>query len=163
MSGETILILTNDAAVGRLNRAALELAGYRVMESVDLAQAQNMLSQAQGFLLDKNFPRDITQNKSNESNIGVQFSQDLRRQGVTAPIIMISGDGLGNPDPANLDAFLPKPYVANQLIQAFDDAFKTKQTGQGPTSGDVAPGKPVPRYMDMQLGDRRESDSQGRF
>ncbi|MFM8275367.1 MAG: PAS domain S-box protein [Gemmata sp.] len=109
-NGETVLVADDEAAVGELARAALEMAGYRVLVATDGAEALDLFRRAAGTVklavLDASMPK-LT---------GRQVFESIRRLDPGVKVLFASGyhGGSASDDPPGTQR-LNKPYVPSEL------------------------------------------------
>lgn len=120
--GETVLLVEDDTPVRELARAALQQAGYRVLEAADAESGEERARLFAGpiglLIADVGLPgRD-----------GVQLAAKLRavRQGLK--VLYISGYPAPEPLPADaIGEFLAKPYTPQRLLEVVRDAIGVEQ------------------------------------
>ena len=111
MKAATILIIEDDYDIGRANRAALELEGYRVMEADTLAKGRRIVEDALPDLI----ILDILLPDGN----GLQYCEELRgKSGIR--ILFLSALNTKSDILAGLraggDDYMAKPYDMDELL-----------------------------------------------
>ncbi len=112
--GETVLVADDEPGVRGLAKAALEIAGFHVLEAADGAEAVDVFRAAKGrvalVVLDANMPRMS----------GRQAFEAIRQIDPTLKVLFASGYHGGGmlPEGAPGTRFLNKPYTPSQLADA---------------------------------------------
>lgn len=104
-----ILVVEDDAVVLRLCRTVLERQDYRVLAAFDANDALTVALPASELdlaLIDIMLP----------GCSGTQLVERLRVDGMTAPVICMSGYPPSDLPALSCAAFLPKPFTPNQLL-----------------------------------------------
>ncbi|MBK9126672.1 MAG: response regulator [Phycisphaerales bacterium] len=118
-----ILLADDDDAARSVCRAMLERMGFDVLEAIDGVAALDLLKQRNGdvrcVLLDLTMPRLD----------GIETLRELRRRGVRAPVVLLSGyderDVAQRYADAGLAGFLHKPYRAAELAALIECVLAT--------------------------------------
>lgn len=123
-----ILIADDDTMLRRLFRLVLENAGYQVIECDNGKDAWVMVSQEtpDAVILDQNMP-EMT---------GIMVTEQLRRQGNTIPIIILTVDSSPQTIMATLDAgadsFMLKPIIAHEdLLNKLANVMRRRRAAHG--------------------------------
>jgi CheY-like chemotaxis protein len=121
-NGETVLVADDEAAVCDLARAALEMAGYRVLVAADGAAAVDQFQKANGAVklavLDASMPK-LT---------GRQVFEALRQLDPGVKVLFASGYYVGGPsadDPPGTRR-LNKPYVPSELAATVQEMLASE-------------------------------------
>lgn len=104
-----ILVVEDDPVVLRLCQTVLERQGFRVLAAADATEALGFSLPAAGLdlaLVDIMLP----------GRSGTQLVERLRSDGMTAPVICMSGFPPCDLPNLSCAAFLPKPFTPNQLL-----------------------------------------------
>jgi two-component system, OmpR family, response regulator len=104
-----VLLVEDDPVVLRLCQTVLERQDYRVVAAVDANEALTRALPAAELdlaLVDIMLP----------GRSGVQLVERLRADGMTAPVICMSGYPASDLPVLSCAAFLPKPFTPNQLL-----------------------------------------------
>ena len=123
--GETVLVADDEAGIRGLARAALEMAGYRVLEAADGAEAVEVFRAAAGrvsaAVLDASMPRLS----------GRQVFEAIRLIDPAVKVLFASGYHGGGvlPDGAAGVHALNKPYTPSQLAAAVHDLLAAPPEG----------------------------------
>ena len=124
-AGETVLVADDEAVVRGLAKAALEVAGYRVLEAADGAEAVEVFRAAGGrvvlAVLDASMPRMS----------GRQAFEAIRRIDPAVKVLFASGHHGGGvvPGAAPGTGALNKPYTPSQLAAAVHDLLAAPAEG----------------------------------
>ena len=116
----TIIVADDDPAVGNALCALLESAGYRVrvFASGDDVLATSDLDQAACLVLDVHMP----------GSSGLEVIEGLAACGISAPVIVISGDGNGKlaarAAKAGAVDYLEKPIDGKALLASIKNALQ---------------------------------------
>lgn len=109
MTGTTVLVVDDDAALRLLCRVNLELEGHRVLEAATVAAARELLA-AGGvdvMLLDVHVGNDD----------GRTFLRSLRSENDATPVALFTGSAtLTDEDRELTDGVLPKPFQLDELV-----------------------------------------------
>lgn len=111
MSGRTVLVVDDAAAIRLLCRVNLELDGHRVLEAGTLAEARQHLESSPVDLV------ILDVHVGNED--GLAFLDELRRVHTGLPVVMLTGTT--SPEalrPRGADAVLTKPFELEELQRA---------------------------------------------
>lgn len=114
MTGKTILLIEDEAAIREMTAMALERAGYEVREAEDASQAERVLSDGVPdlILLDWMLP----------GSSGIEVARRLRRDDYTreVPIIMLTArseeDDRIRGLESGVDDYVTKPFSPRELI-----------------------------------------------
>ena len=113
-TGDTVLVVDDDASIRLLCRINLELEGWQVREAGTLAEARKGLDagDVRAVLLDVHL--------SDGSGIG--FLEEIRRDHPGARVALLTGT-VDTPtlDGVSPDALIPKPFTLEQLLGAMRD------------------------------------------
>jgi light-regulated signal transduction histidine kinase (bacteriophytochrome) len=118
-AGRLILVVDDEPSVSRVARAALERAGFRVVEAADgdagLAEFTRRPDEISLVVLDLTMP----------GKSGLEVLGRLRELRPGIPVVLSSGYSAEDLGPAGADraGFLPKPYRANDLLRAVHQAL----------------------------------------
>ncbi len=123
-SGETVLVVEDEAVLRGLARAVLERLGYKVLLASDGIEALELVERGAHvdmILLDQTMPRMS----------GPETLLRLREIAPGIPVVLTSGYELGGgpPGPGGLlvDGFLPKPYAPEHLGATVREALDSKR------------------------------------
>jgi CheY-like chemotaxis protein len=104
-----VLVVEDDPVVLRLCQTVLERQEYRVLAAADTNEALTValpVSELDLALIDIMLP----------GRSGTQLVERLRADGMTAPVICMSGYPASDLPVLSCAAFLPKPFTPNQLL-----------------------------------------------
>ncbi|TCV94037.1 two-component system chemotaxis response regulator CheY [Luteibacter rhizovicinus] len=114
----TVLIVEDDRNVLDITGFMLELAGYHVLTASNATDALSAVREHPDIGLvftDVNMPGDMD---------GIEMLNELRRLGLSIPVLVVSGDVGGVEHRIGIrTSFLPKPYDRRQLLQAVEAAL----------------------------------------
>jgi DNA-binding response OmpR family regulator len=105
----TVLVVDDDASLRLLCRVNLELDGYRVLEAMNVAEAQGMLlaEPVDVVLLDVHVGPES----------GIELMRSLREQGSAPPVVLVTGTArLDAETQAQADGIVAKPFRLEELL-----------------------------------------------
>jgi PAS domain S-box-containing protein len=112
--GELILVVDDEVAVRMVTRKALEKHNYRVVEAADGREA------IARFTENRETIAAVVTDLLMPVLDGPSFIRELRRLGADLPVIAASGHvdgaGLSDDEMKQVQAILPKPYLADELL-----------------------------------------------
>lgn len=115
----TILVVEDEALIRMSTTATLEDAGFRVLEAQDSAEALEMLSRHAEITImmtDVQMPGGMN---------GLGLVAQVRRDRPDIRSIVVSGNTSAlEASKAGATGFLPKPYMAQTMVQAVADTIK---------------------------------------
>nr|WP_242043383.1 PAS domain S-box protein [Leptolyngbya sp. FACHB-671] len=122
--GELILVVDDEAAIREVNQASLESHNYRVLTASDgieaIAQYVQRKDEINLVLIDMMMP----------SMDGMTAIRTLKKIDPQVKIIAVSGllSNTQIPEPvnSNIQAFLPKPYTAKELVRTIHQVLQQK-------------------------------------
>ena len=125
MSGKTILIVDDEAAIREMVVMALEMAGYQCLEAAGAKQAHSLVvdSRPDLVLLDWMLP-DVS---------GIELARRLKRDQLTAeiPIIMLTAKGEEDHKIQGLetgaDDYITKPFSPRELVARLKAVLRRTQ------------------------------------
>lgn len=116
---KTILVIDDESSIRLLYRTELEAAGYNVIESGNFSDARNIINTSPPDLI----TLDI---RLNDEIDGIQFLMELRRSGLSIPVIIITAYNQYQYDFKSwaADAFLVKSSDTRKLIDTVNGLLK---------------------------------------
>jgi DNA-binding NtrC family response regulator len=113
---DVVLLVEDDPAIADITAMVLEDAGYEVLNASSADEAARIVAAR------KDIRAVLTDMNLNGRVDGLSMVQQLRSEGMTAAVVIMSGDlSLSNLDMGDI-TFLAKPYDTAQLRQAIGDA-----------------------------------------
>jgi PAS domain S-box-containing protein len=116
--GQTILVVDDEASIRELTKETLESHGFRVLTASDGAEAVAAFAGAVGSI--KAVVTDMTMPLMD----GAATIRALRKMDPGVKIIATSGLAANDRDQDAADAFLQKPYTADELLSAIQDVLR---------------------------------------
>ncbi len=111
-SGETILVVDDEAVLREITRETLESNGYKVVTAADGAEAVAAYARAPGQI------QAVITDMAMPIMDGPATIHALRRLDPAVRVLATSGLALNSQDSADAQAFLQKPFTAESLLRA---------------------------------------------
>jgi two-component system phosphate regulon response regulator PhoB len=105
----TVLVVDDDASLRLLCRVNLELDGYRVLEAMNVDEAEGMLlaEPVDVVLLDVHVGPES----------GIELMRSLRERGGAPPVVLVTGTARLDADTqAEADGIVAKPFRLEELL-----------------------------------------------
>lgn len=103
-SGDSVLVVDDDASIRFLCRLNLELEGWRVLEAATIDEARAALPESDVVLLDVHVG----------TASGSDFLEEIRADFPDLHVALLTGSADA---PSGSDAVIPKPFTIEQLTQ----------------------------------------------
>ena len=127
VSRRRILVVEDDDDIRRFNAEALTGSGYHVEAAVDGAQGWEALNASRYDLL-------ITDNSMPRVS-GVELVKMLRSEGMTLPVVMVSGtlppEALNGDSSLQFAATLLKPFTVKELVGTVERVLRRAEVTPG--------------------------------
>jgi DNA-binding response OmpR family regulator len=112
-----VLLVEDDADTREVMALLLDAAGYRVLTARDAKAGIQLMDEQPGIDV------IVTDVNIGGGQDGISMTEELRRRGSNAAVVVISGDPEASTDRLGPTAtFLPKPYDRKALLAAIADA-----------------------------------------
>jgi DNA-binding response OmpR family regulator len=105
----TVLVVDDDASLRLLCRVNLELDGYRVLDAMNVAEAEGILlaEPVDVVLLDVHVGPES----------GIELMRSLRERGGAPPVVLVTGSARLDADTrAEADGIVAKPFRLEELL-----------------------------------------------
>ena len=123
MNEKLILIVDDDTRLRTLLKAYLGKNGFLITESADAFDAEDLLK----YLKPDAIIMDVMMPKKN----GDILTRELRQQGITTPILILTAKGDTDSRITGLEAgaddYLPKPFEPKELLLRLNNLLKRQQ------------------------------------
>jgi DNA-binding response OmpR family regulator len=112
-----VLLVEDDSDTREVMALLLDAAGYRVLTARDAKAGIQLMDEQPGIDV------IVTDVNIGGGQDGISMTEELRRRGSNAAVVVISGDPEASTDRLGPTAtFLPKPYDRKALLAAIADA-----------------------------------------